>query len=571
MTGIERQRAARARHGPQLQVLAVLGLAVLLVYGQTLFFDRVLFNVDQETHYRWIVQFGQTLREGGFYPRWMPRANLGLGELTYSAYLSYWYLAGGMVALGLDAWTAIKMLAGVGAIISGASVYLISRRLVSHSVAMLAMVFAVVAPMTTFLFSHYAAFPWNFSLCLVPAFLALSINENYSAKRFAALALCTALLTLTHVLVAFMAILSVFPAILLQWGRARKSHGARDGLVWGWAVLLGVLLAAFQLVPAVAARGLVNAIPASDAHYLDWRNSFAFPFFTAKLFGMRWFLIQWIHSSVILLAGCATLFALRFSSEPESRLRRVIQALALVSLTALFLASEAAYLAYKYIEPMRSVQWPYRFLSLASVAGLLALVLALALRYSPAREKNARRMIGVSLAVPLLLSVALQVQLWREGKPTQLNLALLDQNFHQHGLEFRTQGPNWGRYVADGGLAGLCDRQGAQCKPVTDKGHFRVWDVSSSKGAQLLLPAFAFPGWATLLDGQPSAHAIDPDTGLVSLDVPAGTHRVTLAFIGLPAERIGQAMSGAGLLALFSSFLLFWSRRRNRSESGPTR
>ena len=556
-------RGVLARHAQILQMLAVLGLAMMFVYGQAIFFDRFVFQEDQETHYRWLLQFVASLKEGTFYPRWMPAANLGLGELTYSAYLLYWYLASGFILLGADGLAAIKLMACLGASISGVSVYLIARPLVSQRTALIAVAFAVIAPFTILLFTVYAAFPWAFSLSVLPAFFALSISEEYSARRFLALALCTAVLILSHVLVGFMALLSVAPVLAWRAGQGWRLRLTKREFLWGGAMALGVMLTAFHLLPAIAARGLAVEPYGVVARYVDWRNSFTFPFVTSQIFGVRWFSVQWIHAGLLLVMLLATVLALRFSVSKDSKLYRFVQANAAIGLVALLLSSELAFPLYYFFEPMHNLQWPFRFLCIASVAALLGLSLSLGLPLAPRWKKPVRRIAALILSASFLLTLAVQVQLGREGAPAKLDEALLEQNFHQYGLEFKTQGPLWRRYLTEGGMTGWCERQQARCLPLTQTGQLRVWQVDAVKEARLLLPAFDFPGWTTRLDGVPLAHATHPDTGLVSVAVPKGAHWVTLEFTGLPAERFGRIVSGLALLTLAVVLVLLWRQSRH--------
>jgi hypothetical protein len=65
-------------------------LVAAAAYAPLLVTDRVIPNIDFQTHYRWLTQFSAALAEGTWYPRWMPLANLGLGELHYSPYPLYY-------------------------------------------------------------------------------------------------------------------------------------------------------------------------------------------------------------------------------------------------------------------------------------------------------------------------------------------------------------------------------------------------------------------------------------------------------------------------------------------------
>jgi hypothetical protein len=64
------------------------------------------------------------------------------------------------------------------------------------------------------------------------------------------------------------------------------------------------------------------------------------------------------------------------------------------------------------------------------------------------------------------------------------------------------------------------------------------------------LPLFDFPAWRVTIDGKSVPTIVDPETGLISLDLPAGTHRVTALWTKLAVERLGLIITGLMALVL---------------------
>jgi hypothetical protein len=82
------------------------------------------------------------------------------------------------------------------------------------------------------------------------------------------------------------------------------------------------------------------------------------------------------------------------------------------------------------------------------------------------------------------------------------------------------------------------------------------------------LPLFAFPAWRVTIDGAAVPTASDPATGLISVDLPAGAHRVAAAWKRLGVERAGLVISGLAVLALA---ILALSRRSSVSARSTPR
>lgn len=61
---------------------------------------------------------------------------------------------------------------------------------------------------------------------------------------------------------------------------------------------------------------------------------------------------------------------------------------------------------------------------------------------------------------------------------------------------------------------------------------------------------YDFPGWRVAIDGRPVAHRHEPPYGLITLDVPAGEHRVSLRMGSTPPRIVGSAISLVAALAI---------------------
>ncbi|MEJ2556911.1 MAG: hypothetical protein P8186_11915 [Anaerolineae bacterium] len=54
---------------------------------------------------------------------------------------------------------------------------------------------------------------------------------------------------------------------------------------------------------------------------------------------------------------------------------------------------------------------------------------------------------------------------------------------------------------------------------------------------------YDFPGWQAIIDGRPTAHRHEPPYGLITLDVPAGQHLVSIRMGSTPPRTTGSVIS----------------------------
>jgi hypothetical protein len=90
------------------------------------------------------------------------------------------------------------------------------------------------------------------------------------------------------------------------------------------------------------------------------------------------------------------------------------------------------------------------------------------------------------------------------------------------------------------------------------------WTVDITEGgATIMLPTMAWPGWEARADGRPIPITPAPGAGLITVELPAGTHDLTLALRRAPLRLAAELISLAALLfvAAIAAPRLIKSRR----------
>jgi hypothetical protein len=137
-----------------------------------------------------------------------------------------------------------------------------------------------------------------------------------------------------------------------------------------------------------------------------------------------------------------------------------------------------------------------------------------------------------------------------DGKPLHLSVDETAPYAAQAEYRLATQGDHWKDYYRAGGLDAECAEKMLNCHTLEANSRYQAWSVSGSQPARLRLPLLAFPAWQVTVDGAATATTIDPATGLISVELPAGTHRVAAVWQRMEVERAGLAITVFAVLML---------------------
>ena len=93
----------------------------------------------------------------------------------------------------------------------------------------------------------------------------------------------------------------------------------------------------------------------------------------------------------------------------------------------------------------------------------------------------------------------------------------------------------------------------------------RSINVSATELVSVSLRALYFPDWQATIDGQSATTYASTPSGLVTVDVPAGSHRVSFSLVDTASRKIGNLVSS--ISALFVLGLSVWVFRKRESQA----
>ncbi len=550
--------------------LILLDLLLITIFSCVIILPLLAGNIilrinDLDFHYPAAVEFSHSIQEGYFYPRWMPRANLGLGQPIFLYYPPLLFYITAIINLFLeDVWLSLKISLFLFTWLTGMVTYMLLRGSIGRLWALIGAIIIVLFP-TFFIFLHYdKELAWYASCAAGIAVIYLSIdNSQHSLARYLLLSIAVAALVLTHSLSAFLLLLCLLfvPVIDVLYRKDKFPELGKQALYWCCAVTLGVGIGLIHLMPAFLGWDLITS-----QHYaaLNWRNRFVFPTITYFIFGEHWFLYQLYIPLILLLSNLTvTLYLIRHPNHSINQWL-ICMKLAFIGWLALLFGSELFYPLWYFSNPiMQKVQFPLRFLYVASLAIPLATILAAYQSWHYKASKFWRISLITALVTPVLLTTVLLLKLIIiDGKVFIMTPDFLAGNFANPGLNPATLGKDWRRYIEQGGIIGDCQRKSLNCQILLSKSQDREWLIESDHVDSLILPVPVFPGWQILLNGSQIQTDIDIPTGLIQAPVIPGKNLVRLTWKGIPSEHLGTLLSviSTGILALLF-IIAIWRKR----------
>lgn len=583
-----------SNHPPRADYLWLFLLTLPALYP--LLGSGIFASHDGLHHIYRLFDLTYSLRGGAVFPRWLPHLGFGYGYpvLNYYAPLAY-YLALPFMALGGGPILGIKIVYLLGFFGASFGMYGLARPFVGRLGAL------VAAAAYTYLPYHLAdayvrgALPEFLAFVWIPFILWAmhrAITET-SITHVALAGLGIAGLVLTHNLsVVLGAPLIVLFAVATAWITRRWRR-----LAWlGLALAVAVLVTAFYWLPALFE---VDAIRASQVHQepamlltqLVPISELLSPYAFYRYFPDQGRLIAHplgLMPAALALAALVSVAVRWRRLQPSQRVWAGICAATLLGATVMMTPLSAP--LWAGIPGLSYLQFPWRWqlLSGFGIAGLIGSGLMDIRR--PARSWEPKpswlAWTGV-LGIIVLLAAAGMLRLPHDGQlyPGEdrflghADVSLEGMAAYEHELFLATR--LWGdpkslEYMPvwvsepvedlilpaarNGPPAGA---SGSPIARVVVERHAPLrldLQVAATGEASLRLHTFYFPGWSARMDGEPVETYPSTSLGLLSVDVPAGEHRLTIRFGNTPLRWIGAIISLVSAAGV--GVWLFVTRRR---------
>lgn len=548
-----------------------------------------------------LTEFDAAIRDGVWYPGWATDQALGYGYPTFVFYspLAY-YVAEAFHLAGAGEVVALKWTWALATLGAGLAMYAFARQVLGRQRGLLAAVVYVYMPYhlvdiyVRAALAEYCAFVW-----MPLALLAFHrLVEKVTAPRVALAGLSLGALWLTHNVtgLAFTPLLAAYVLFRLFVERRRAQTAAgpvREVKLLrlaGWkgmlapasasmgAAFLGLGIGAALLVPNLFERYAINQQQWVQAGY-DYANQFVYPFQLVSSFwgygaaapGPGDEMSFQLGAIPLVLGMAATVAALH----RRTRSRALVLFLASATLLLVGLMLSFSLPVWKALPIASLVQFPWRLLALTTVT--LAVLAGLAVP-SPKRVGSGA-LVLMAILVVVLASFPYTLPQYTPV-PASAETPLYAVQFERKypdmvGMTAWTQelpptSPLVAQYEAGASLVTAeVLAPGASVQMIRTAGASDELWVHSAQGTALRFYTYYYPGWRVYVDGNRLPNSqLRPETvyGLLTVDVPAGEHRVLLRWGDSPVRFVGKALTLASL-GVALALVVPWRRLGKRAKS----
>lgn len=572
----------------------VLVLPAVLPLLQTGYFD----SDDGWIHLYRLAALDRALHSGVPFPRSFPDFAFGYGYpvLNFYSPLGY-YLAEFWHLLGANYIVAMKLTFAAGFLLAAWTMYLFAADVMGAAAGVLAAIAYTYAPYHLADAYQRGALAEHLAFLWFPLMLGTLRRLIHTGQRryIAWTGLCGAGLILTHNLSAliFAPVAAVY-ALMLIWENERMDSPTAPGRAKGpllesllaslsLALLLALTLSAFYWLPAIAESRYVHlALDFGSTGYRDHLapvSELASPFLRHRYFPEQGVAIDHPVGRLQLSLAVLGLIGLAFDARRRTgrHLRAPNVALFALAVTgaSLFLTTDASLPLWHAAERVLSVlQYPWRFMALvafgtALLSGGMAGLLPERLATKPGATVVLLFLVTVAMGYAGLSRLEYDVE--PVGAEQITVQRMWDEDFDQQQIGATWTAEYLPRWVQQerwaiprvapeppSGPVGSAITA-ARLTAVTPRSIDLALTLEDRQ--PISLHRFYFPGWSATVDGNPAGVYPRGMLGLATVDVPAGTHRLSFHVGTTPARHWGEMASLLSVAALAAVGVWRASRR----------
>ena len=568
---------------------------------------------DFEFHmFSWMEVLGQW-KHGIAYPRWAALAYWGYGDARFLFYPPASWTLGAALGRTLP-WTMVPgAYCWIALTLAGASMNRLAREWLPVAEALFAAVFYAVNPYHLLIVYWRSAYAELLAAALLPllllCLLRIFLRESEPGHRpMLGLSLTLAAAWLTNIPAAVMMYYTTagLAVIFFATGAVRELAHERSwspqvwrplvrGLVrilvrTGLAMLLGVGLASFYLLPAIYERGWIDigqvlspGVRPQDNFLFTTlsdpdHNHFNLLVSTAALveIGILVFAIWFSRRCWVRRAGAANpsvSSGQAHSARSGQALDSPVAASAVTAeqspwmlLSALGVLStilmlSVSNLLWQHLPELRFVQLPFRWL-LATNAALAMLLTMAAKRWTWTSRFLAS---AVLLATVIVAGYRIQPPWWEKaGDIREMNDAIVDSTGYEGTDEYVPAGSD--AYELNKSLPRLCDDTGAAVQ-----GEMLAWGptekhftVHAAAPQNITVRLFSYPAWEVVVNGKPTATQKTDVTGLIVIPIAAGDSDVEIRFRRTIDRFVGNILSLISLAVLVVAWIKMKTQPKTR-------
>ena len=557
-----------------LGVIGFIAVTILSYFTVPSLLSNGYFPMHDDTQVTRVAQMTQSIQDGMFPVRWVKDLGYGYGYPIFNFYAPLAYYVGSTInVLGYDALDATKLMIALGLIFAGMSMYVLAKSLWGVTGGIVSAVFYLYAPYHAVTVYVRGAIAETWAYAFVPlAFYGLwKVYETRKWRYVILGAIGFAGVALSHNLTAMM--IAPFYGLLIVILGILTFNATRG---WSWLLFpvmggVALLLSAFYWLPAVSEMRYTNVASqiGGGSQFADhfvcpmqlWESMWGFggsaPGCMEDGLSLK---VGKIHLVISLLALIVGILAIRTDNRRRIAVVFIFFGL-LLSLVLMLPVSEPLWQA---VAPMAYLQFPWRFLLLASFfSSLLAGSLFFAIEKFN-ESIHAYRVGSVIVGVILVGTVLFQnMQLFSPQEVIAEDLAKYTDRenviweISRISDEYMPKG-----FAKPERKEDLIESKITSVESIpniiiqTDTTTELVAIVESGRPVDLLVNIAYFPSWHVYIDDDEVTYEARDDGLLVKM--PEGEHTLAAVFEETDVEKLANWLSLAGIGVILLGIIVAW-------------
>lgn len=546
-------------------------LLLIIFPSFALLFQKGYFAMHDDLQSTRQLEMDKCFRDGQIPCRWVLDMGYGYGYPLFNYYPPLPYYLGQIFRIFNYSYIDIVKIVGVlGFVFTAAIMYYLGREFWGRLGGLVSSAFYTYGPYHSVDFWVRGAVNEFWAMAFYPAILFFSFKliKTSKTKYIPFLSLSIAGLMLSHnpMLMIF------FPTViiwLLFWWWKFKSR--KTFIYLGLSGLWALGLAAFFTLPVILEQKFAHVETLTIgyfnylAHYVPISRMFWIVKwgYGASGLGQDDFLsfhlgyLQWIIPCFIFVG---LIFQKGFRKQAS-----LLLLLALFSLGSLFMLHNKSTFIWQHFDPLKFLQFPWRFLSMATfyaalLSGSIALVFS---------KINTKLVISVLLmGVVLLNANYFKPRVWYKDMTDQEKFSghswylLITSGIFDYLPIFAPMPP------ADPPGGDLNITPPGYYKTMSKKTNYQKFILDLPSASQIEIQTYYFPGWKVWLDGteQQIDPARDPLLGRMKIDAPPGKHTLIAKFTNTPIRIVGNSLSLVSWSLIVGMGIMSLWRKKSPSE-----
>jgi hypothetical protein len=543
--------AADSLPAPQGGPLFGLPVLTIMVTALTLFLPTLFFGIpsghDFEFHLNSWMEVLSQWRLGILYPRWAALAHFGYGEARFIFYPPVSWTLGAALGSFLPWWIVPTVYEWIALTLAGCSMFLLARRFMQRRDATFAAALYTANPY------HIVSVYWRsaFAELLVSALLPLLLLVLLRPKKedrssVLSLGLIVAAAWLTNVPGAVMVTYSLALLLVVE---AIASRSLRPLAIGAIAMLLGLALAAFYVVPVLYEQKWIEIAQVLSVGVRP-QDNFIFTFLNNPDHDRFNLLVSLVSAAEIVLMAIFWFL----SRDWRTRAPELWSMLTAWWVASALLLTSISLLLYRFLPEMRYVQLPLRWLLCLNVG--FALLVTMGTRRWLLRAVACLAM----LAVLAVVWHRIQPPWWDDsGDVAELQEDQQEGSGYEGIDEYVPNGVDVYEIKKDARHV-TYQGNGASRIRITQWGpESKSFSANLSQPGKLVLKLFNYPAWKVEVNHRPVQTALLAVTGQMVIPVDAGDHQVEVTFARTRDRQIGGLISFGTVILILA--LMPFNRR----------